>query len=122
MNLGFERRARSRVPLDVDLFEQARGTEGRVRARNISTLGICYAGSPFAPRIDGDEVILRFCLPGDPEPIEVLGTIADERCQARTSETCVTFVWPRESDAQRIRDYVRSRCSVPPRPVRLRTH
>ncbi|MBI5502809.1 MAG: PilZ domain-containing protein [Deltaproteobacteria bacterium] len=115
-----ERRTRIRVPLEVELCEQAHRGEARVRTRNISELGLCYENSTLAPRRDGDEVILRFCLPGDPQPIQVLGVIADERCLARTSETCVSFVWPRAADAQRIRDYVTSRSSRQCRPGALR--
>jgi hypothetical protein len=120
MDLGIERRLRVRVPIDVELREKAHAGETRVRAQNISELGMCYAGSLFAPRIDGAEVILRFCLPDDPRPIEVLGAITDERCLARTSETCVAFVWPREADAQRIRDYVACRSGRTHRPRQLR--
>jgi len=106
MKTGIERRRHARAPLDVELREKIHLGEARVRARNISEQGISYSGSAFAPRLDGQEVILRFCLPGDPRPIEVLGAVADERCLAWTSETCVTFVWPRREDVRRIRDYV----------------
>ena len=120
MNVTTERRTRIRVPLEVELHEQAHGGEARARVRNISELGICYEDSKLAPRRDGEEVILGFCLPGDPQPIRVLGVIADERCLARTSETCVSFVWPSAPDAQRIRDYVASRSTRLARPGRLR--
>jgi len=101
-----ERRRRTRVPLEVELCELNERGEALVRAKDISELGICYAESAFAPRLDGDEVLLRFHLPGDPEPLEVPAMIADERCLARTSETRVTFMWPRAGDAKRIREYV----------------
>ena len=120
MQVATERRTRVRVPLEVELQEQAHRGEAHARVRNISELGICYENSRLAPRVDGEEVILRFCLPGDPRPIRVLGMIADERCMARTSETCVTFVWPSADDAQRIRDYVTSRSTRPVRPGQLR--
>jgi len=112
MNVECERRQHARVSLDVELFESVHAGRSRAKGRNISEQGMSYCGSAFAPRIDGDEVILRFCLPGDPQPIEVLGAITDERCLARTSETCVAFVWPRAGDVVRIRDYVRN-CRTP---------
>jgi hypothetical protein len=101
-----DRRLHERVPLRVELWEETHRGRSRARASNISELGMSYSGSAFAPRIDGEEVILRFRLPGDGRPIEVLGAVADERCLARTSQTCVTFVWPRLDDVERIRSYV----------------
>ena len=120
MNLECERRQHARASLDVELFESVHRGRSRAKALNICEQGMSYTGSAFAPRIDGDEVILRFCLPGDPQPIEVLGAITDERCLARTSETCVTFVWPRACDVLRIRDYVRASRGLSPRPRALR--
>ncbi len=101
-----DRRLCDRVPLEVELFEVTSQGEAPVRSTNISESGICYSGSAFAPRMDGEEVILRFRLPGDAQPIELLGTIADERCLASTSETFVMFVWPRDDDVRRIRNYI----------------
>ena len=101
-----DRRLCDRVPLEVELFEVTGRGEAPVRATNISESGICYSGSSFAPRKDGEEVVLRFRLPGDAKPIELLGAIADERCLASTSETFVMFVWPRDEDVRRIRDYI----------------
>ncbi|NMC72631.1 MAG: PilZ domain-containing protein [Myxococcales bacterium] len=104
--MGIERRRFSRVPLDVTVIERGHRGEARVRARDISEEGMSYTGSWFAPRLDGQEVTLEFRLPGDPEPVRVLGVLADERCLARTSETCVVFVWPRQEDLLRIRRFI----------------
>ncbi|NMC72105.1 MAG: hypothetical protein GYA57_18885 [Myxococcales bacterium] len=104
-----ERRRRVRVPLEVEAREVVPRGQGPVQARDISELGIRYEQSAFAPRIDGDQVLLQFHLPGDPEPIEIEAMIADERCLARTSETRATFLWPRPDDARRIREYVAAR-------------
>lgn len=101
-----ERRRRVRVPLEVEAREVVPRGQGPVQARDISELGIRYEQSAFAPRIDGDQVLLQFHLPGDPEPIEIEAMIADERCLARTSETCVVFVWPRQEDLLRIRRFI----------------
>jgi hypothetical protein len=101
-----DRRLHDRVPLEVELFEVTNRGEALAHAANISESGICYSGSAFAPRVDGEEVILRFRLPGDTRPIELLGAVADERCLASTSETFVMFVWPRDDDVQRIRNYI----------------
>ncbi len=104
--MGIERRRFSRVPLDVTVLERGHRGEARVKARDISEAGMSYSGSWFAPRPDGQEVTLRFCLPGDSRPIELLGVLTDERCLARTSDTCVTFVWPRQEDLLRIRRFI----------------
>lgn len=104
--MGIERRRFSRVPLDVAVIERGHRGEARVKARDISEEGMSYSGSWFAPRVDGQEVTLEFRLPGDPRPIRVLGVLTDERCLARTSETCVTFVWPCREDLLRIRRFV----------------
>lgn len=101
-----ERRRRTRAPLEVEAREVASRGQAPVQARDISELGIRYEQSAFAPRLDGDQVLLQFHLPGDPEPIEIEAMIADERCLAQTSETRATFLWPRLRDARRIREYV----------------
>jgi len=108
-----ERRRRTRAPLEVQACEVARRGHAPVQARDISELGIRYEQSAFAPRLDGDQVLLEFCLPGDPQPIEIEAMIADERCLARTSETRATFLWPRVEDAKRIRDYVAAHAREP---------
>ena len=101
-----DRRLCDRVPLEVELFEVTPRGEAPARTTNISESGICYSGSAFAPRRDGEEVILRFRLPGDSRELELLGAIADERCLASTSETFVSFVWPGDDDVRRIRNYI----------------
>ncbi|MBN1774632.1 MAG: PilZ domain-containing protein [Deltaproteobacteria bacterium] len=106
MERKHERRRRTRARLEVEAREVVPRGEAPVQARDISELGIRYEQSAFAPRMDGDQVLLQFHLPGDPEPIEVEAMIADERCLARTSETRATFLWPRAADARRIREYV----------------
>jgi hypothetical protein len=101
-----DRRLRDRVPLEVELFEVTKRGVAPARSTNISESGICYSGSAFAPRVDGEEVVLRFRLPGEAKLIELLGAVADERCLASTSETFVMFVWPGDEDVRRIRDYI----------------
>jgi len=108
MERKHERRRRTRAPLEVQAREVVPRGHAPVQARDISELGIRYEQSAFAPRIDGDQVLLQFHLPGDPEPIEIEAMIADERCLARTSETRATFLWPRVGDVRRIREYVAS--------------
>jgi hypothetical protein len=116
MERNRDRRRRTRVPLEVELCELDSRGHALVRAKDISELGVCYAESAFAPRVDGDEVLLRFQLPGDPEPIEIMAMIADERCLGRSSETRVTFIWPRAQDAKRIREYVAAQAATPRPP------
>jgi hypothetical protein len=104
--MSIERRRFSRVPLEATVIERGHRGRAEVKAQDISEEGMRYSGSWFAPRLDGQEVTLEFCLPGDSRPIRVLGVLTDERCLARTSETCVTFVWPRQEDLLRIRRFI----------------
>ena len=101
------------MPLEVEVTEKNSRGGSRAQAKDISEIGVRYAESGLAPRAGGDEVMLQFHLPGDPEPIEVEGIIADERCLASWSETRVTFAWPRVHDARRIREYIASHESPP---------
>lgn len=106
MNDSTERREFARVPLDVEIVVEALHERHEARAINIGELGMRFTKPPGHPTPRGTEVLLDFELPGDPEPIRILGWVASDRDGGPTPSTSVTFVFHSEAEADRIRQFV----------------
>ena len=102
-----ERRQGIRVDLDVVVSEKLVESTTKARAINLSGSGMRYTKPGDTPRHGSKEVFVEFTLAGEADPIRVMGWVVEEIEKDNTLETAVTFVFLKESDEEKIVDYVK---------------
>ena len=101
-----ERREGIRVELDVAVSEKLVAGTAKARAINLSSTGMRYT-KPNINRHGSEEVFLDFTLPGETEPIRVMGWVVEEIEKNNALETAVTFMFLKENDEEKINAYVK---------------
>jgi len=104
-----ERRDGIRVELDVTVSEKLTSGSTKARAGNLSRTGMRYTKPGHAALNGSKEVFLEFTLPGNSEPIKVMGWVVEEIEKGDQLETAVTFMFLQEDDEARINDFIKSR-------------
>jgi hypothetical protein len=106
MDNPVERREYLRAPVNVFVNEDLPGRMMLARALDISEAGLRYSKPRAEYARTVPEVQLRFCLPGDEDPVEARAFVVTDHLDGSTHSTSVQFTQLSFSDAERIRQYV----------------
>jgi len=101
-----ERRQGVRVPLDVSVSEELISGYSKAKTLNISSSGMRYSKPAGAACHGSKEVFLEFNLPGQEEPVRVLGWVVEEIKKNDALETAITFMFLQENDEKKILAHV----------------
>lgn len=101
-----ELRHAPRVAADWVLQEEKVCGVFQASVMDLSEIGMRYRKPLPERREDEPESFLEFLLPGDAEPIRVLGWIVREEEKGSFLETAVTFMFLPKKDENRIREFV----------------
>ena len=102
-----ERRQGTRVELEVTVSEKLVSGNSKAKVISLSNTGMRYTKPSNTPRHGSEEVFLEFTLPGETEPIKVMGWVVEEVEKDNILETAVTFMFLQENDEERINTYVK---------------
>ena len=102
-----ERRQGTRVELEVTVSEKLVSGNSKAKVISLSNTGMRYTKPSNPPRHGSEEVFLEFTLPGETEPIKVMGWVVEEVEKDNILETAVTFMFLQENDEERINTYVK---------------
>jgi hypothetical protein len=102
LNCEIDRREFKRFAVAMKVVEEHPDGRTEAEALDICELGMRYVKPASDPRCEDREVMLEFCLPGDDEPVRILGWIASEEVQRDDRFLSVTFAFTSDADAARV--------------------